>query len=207
MRTNVYIDGFNLYYGSLKGTPNRWLNPLALCQKLFPRNEINRIRYFTALVDARPPGNQQPIRQQTYLRALGTLPGVSVHLGQFKTRPTRMMLVKPLADGTRTVEVLKTEEKGSDVNLGSYLLLDAFKKDCDVAIVVSNDTDLKEPVAIARNELGLVVGIVNPHPASRRSFDLKGDFFKQLRDGPIAGSQFGPELSDMNGVFRKPAGW
>lgn len=206
-RTNVYIDGFNLYYGALKGTPNRWLNPLALCASLFPRNQIRRIRYFTALVDGRPPDNQQPVRQQTYIRALETLACMSVHLGQFQTRPTRMPLAKPRPGGARTVEVLKTEEKGSDVNLGSHLLLDAFRKDCNVAIVISNDADLKEPVAMARGELGLVVGIVNPHHPKKRSFDLQGNFFKQLRAGPVAGAQFPDQLSDANGTFRKPAAW
>jgi uncharacterized LabA/DUF88 family protein len=205
--TNVYIDGFNLYYGALKGTPNKWLDPLALCGKLFPRNKIDRIRYFTAVVDARPPDSQQPVRQQTYLRALETLSCLSIHLGQFQTRPTRMPLAKPRAGGAKTVEVLKTEEKGSDVNLGSYLLLDAFRKDCEVAIVVSNDADLKEPVAMARTELGIVVGIVNPHPRHKRSFDLQGNFFKQLRAGPVAASQFPEEMTDANGKFRRPSLW
>ena len=50
MKTNVYIDGFNLYYGAVKGTPHKWLDLAALCTRLFPRNQINRIRYFTAIV-------------------------------------------------------------------------------------------------------------------------------------------------------------
>jgi hypothetical protein len=44
VKTNVYIDGFNLYYGAVKGTPHKWLDPAALCARLFPRNQINRIR-------------------------------------------------------------------------------------------------------------------------------------------------------------------
>ena len=35
--THVYIDGFNLYYGALKGTPYKWLDLEALCRKLMPR--------------------------------------------------------------------------------------------------------------------------------------------------------------------------
>jgi len=52
--TNVYVDGFNLYYGCLRGTPYKWLDLDALCRRLFPRDRINRIRYFTAIVSARP---------------------------------------------------------------------------------------------------------------------------------------------------------
>jgi hypothetical protein len=118
-----------------------------------------------------------------------------------------MTLAKPGPGGVKTVAVLKTEEKGSDVNLGSYLLLDAFRKDSDVSIVISNDADLKEPVRMAREDLGLTVGIVNPHPHKKRSFDLQGDFFKQLRAGPVAGAQFPDELTDRIGAFRRPSAW
>lgn len=207
MKTNIYIDGFNLYYGAVKGTSHKWLDVAALSAKLFPKNEINRIRYFTAIVDARPPDLQQPVRQQTYLRALHTIPNVSVHLGTFRTRPVRMTLVRPPSGGPKTAEVWKTEEKGSDVNLASYLLLDAFRADCEVAIVFSNDADLKEPIAMARSELGIKVGVVNPHPPARRSRDLQPTFFKQLRTGPVAASQFPVAMSDASGQFHKPASW
>lgn len=207
VKTNVYIDGFNFYYGAVKDTPHKWLDFDLLCRKLFPKNEINRIRYFTALVDARPPDLQQPVRQQTYLRALETTPNLSVHLGSFRTRKTRAALVNPPRRGPRTVEVWKTEEKGSDVNLASYLLLDAFRNDCEVAIVMSNDADLKQPIEIAKNDLHVPVGVVNPHPPARRSLDLQPTFFKQLRVGPLAASQFAPVLTDANGTFRKPASW
>ncbi|MHB1568659.1 MAG: NYN domain-containing protein [Solirubrobacteraceae bacterium] len=207
MKTNVYIDGFNLYYGAVKGTAHKWLDLGTLCARLFPKNEINRIRYFTALVDARPPDLDQPVRQQTYLRALHTTPNLSVHLGSFRTRPVRMTLVHPPRRGPKTAEVWKTEEKGSDVNLASYLLLDAFRSDCEVAIVCSNDADLKEPIAIVKNDLGVKVGVVNPHPPTRRSRDLQPTFFKQLRAGPVAASQFPTVMKDEHGQFRKPTAW
>jgi len=72
MLTNVYVDAFNLYYGCLKGTPYRWLDLDALCRQLLPRDQIHRIRYFTALVSGRPGDLRQPQRQQAYLRALQT---------------------------------------------------------------------------------------------------------------------------------------
>ena len=59
------------------------------------------------------------------------------------------------------MEVVKTEEKGSDVNLATHLLYDGFKNDYEVAVVVSNDSDLLEPVRVARS-LGLTVGVLNP---------------------------------------------
>ena len=54
MKTNVYIDGFNLYHRALQNTPYKWLDLFKLSQALLPKHEINRIRYFTALVEQRP---------------------------------------------------------------------------------------------------------------------------------------------------------
>jgi uncharacterized LabA/DUF88 family protein len=207
VKTNFYVDAFNLFYGALKGRPNKWLDLSALFGRVFPRNEIYRIRYFTARVENRPPDFSQPERQAAYLRALETIPNLSIHYGQYRTRPVHMRLAKPRRVGPKTVRVLKTEEKGSDVNLASYLLLDAFRKDCEVAIVVSNDADLKTPIELAINELGVRVGVLNPHPPERRSFDLRPTFFKQLRRGPIEASQFEPVLRDEQGKIRRPEGW
>lgn len=62
METFVYVDAFNLYYGSVKGTPYKWLDISSLCRILLPRHSIARIKYFTALVDPRPDDPDQPTR-------------------------------------------------------------------------------------------------------------------------------------------------
>ena len=63
-------------------------------------------------------------------------------------------MAQPPLTGSRIVEVLDTEEKGSDVNLASYLLMDGFWDEYDLAVVVSNDSDLQLPVEMARTRLG-----------------------------------------------------
>jgi uncharacterized LabA/DUF88 family protein len=206
-KTNIYVDGFNLYYGSLKGTPYRWLDLGALSSRLLPKDRINRIRYFTASVSARADNPDAPQRQQVYMRALETIPGLSIHYGHYLSHETRMPLANPRPGGARTVAVVKTEEKGSDVNLATFLLLDAFQHDCDVAVVISNDSDLKLPIEVAQEQLGIKVGVVNPHPAGRRSRALKPTFFKQLRTSALVTSQFPPMLNDANGQIHKPAAW
>ena len=207
MATNVYVDAFNLYYGSLKGTPYRWLDLGALCARLLPKDRIDRIRYFTATVSARPDNPDAPQRQQIYMRALETIPGLSIHYGHYLTHVTRMPLANPRRGGARTVEVVKTEEKGSDVNLATYLLLDAFQRNCEVAVVISNDSDLKLPIEIAQSELGIRVGVVNPHPPARRSRALQPTFFKQLRASTLGTCQFPSVLKDTKGAIRKPVQW
>jgi uncharacterized LabA/DUF88 family protein len=205
--TNVYVDGFNLYYGCLRGTPYKWLDLDALCRRLFPRDRINRIRYFTAIVSARPGDPQQPQRQQAYLRALQTIPRLTIHRGRYLTHPTRMLLAHPVPGGPVTVEVIKTEEKGSDVNLATYMLFDAFRKDCDTAVLISNDSDLKEPIELVQRELGVRVGVVNPHPPGRRSRALQPAFFRQIRVKDLLVCQFAPGLRDARGPIHKPVSW
>ena len=205
MTTNCYIDGFNFYYGAVRGTPYKWLDFSALLQQIFPGHTIGRIRYFTARVESRPPDRQQPRRQQVYLRALETLPDLSIHYGHFLTRPDRM----PLAhDPSRTVAVLRTEEKGSDVNLATYLLLDAFDDDYDTAIVVSNDSDLVHPIEVVRQRFGKRVEVLNPQRhGTSQALRRAANFQRPVRRGVLASSQFPPTLTDRTGTFSKPQSW
>jgi hypothetical protein len=90
---------------------------------LLPNDTIHQIKYFTALVNPRPQNPDQRLRQETYLRALQTLPNLSVIYGFFLTHEIMM----PLADEPgKYAKVIKTEEIGSDVNLATHLLMDAF---------------------------------------------------------------------------------
>lgn len=207
MRTNVYIDAFNLYYGCLKGSADKWLDLEALCRRLLPRNELHRIRYFTALLSARPEDPHGPQRQQTYLRALATNPMVSIHYGHFLSRRTRMPVADPQPGGPRTVDVIRTEEKGSDVNLASHLLLDGFRDDYECAVVVSNDSDLAEPIRVVRDILQRPVGVVNPHPARKRSRAMPATFFRQLRPTILSSCQLPDRLRDEQGEFFRPESW
>ncbi len=209
MATVVYIDGFNFYYGAVKDTPHKWLDYEALSQRLLPRDEIAKIRYFKARISERPDDPQQAVRQETYLRALATLPLLEIHYGHFVTRPTRMPLANPPAKGARTVAVLKTEEKGSDVNLASHLLRDVFKGACTKALVVSNDFDLAEPIAMAVAE-GIVVGVVNPHRRNKMSRHLKevASFEIQLRHRILADCQMpNPVIGNRGRQIYKPRDW
>ena len=89
-KTIVYIDGFNLYYGLAKNTGYKWLDIIEFCKKVFPKNNIVKVKYFTALVDGDSDPNS-PIRQQTYWNALESLyPGmIEIIKGHFRTDPKR----------------------------------------------------------------------------------------------------------------------
>lgn len=208
MKTYVYVDGFNLYYGAVRGTPFKWLDIRKLCELLLPKHHVVRIKYFTARISARPGDPDQPTRQQTFLRALATLPNFDIIYGHFLTNETYMPQAGvPPGAPPKYVKVVKTEEKGSDVNLATHLLWDAFRKEYQAAVLVTNDSDLLEPVRIVRKELGLVVGILNPHRKASRVLAREASFVKQIRSAALKASQFPSTLRDAHGVITKPAAW
>ena len=196
-----------MYYGALRKTPYKWVNVRALCQLLLPRNPIAEIKYFTALVTARPGDSGQTVRQQLYFRALRTVPGLSIHLGHFLSHEVMMPLASVPGRPQQYARVIKTEEKGSDVNLATHLLHDAHRGKFEVAVIVSNDSDLLEPIKIVREELGLKVGILNPHKRPSRALLPHIDFIKAIRTGVLGASQFSATMSDSHGTFHQPAGW
>jgi hypothetical protein len=144
----------------LRKTPYKWLDLNALCRDLLhPDNSVERIRYFTAPVGGKlDPG--QPVRQQIYLRAISADPLVSIHLGTFLTTNKVRPLAHPVPGGPTHAEIINSEEKGSDVNLASYLIHDACLERFDVALVLSQDTDLLEPIRIVKVDHAKPVGVV-----------------------------------------------
>ncbi len=85
MRTIVYIDGYNLYYGLLRGSRFKWLDLYALFEDhvLDAKAELLEVRYYTAPVLGRMCDDpQSPQRQRQYLQALRkTHPGTLSRCG------------------------------------------------------------------------------------------------------------------------------
>ena len=107
--------------------------------------------------------------------------------------------------------VWETQEKGSDVNLATYLLLDAFRDDFDLALVITYDTDLIEPIRVVRKVFGKTVGVVNPHilpkPMNNLKLSSEADFYRVLKRSALARCQFPDTLVDAHGTFSKPRAW
>jgi hypothetical protein len=215
-RIIFYVDGFNLYYGSLRGTEHRWLDLEALCGQYVKHDaELVAVKYFTAKVEDRPDRPGQRAEQWEYLRALRTLPRVEIVYGRFLTRTATRLLEHPPKRrrkgdiGLRSVWI--QEEKGSDVNLASHLLADGFRARYDLAMVISNDGDLKLPVEIVRKEFDAGVGIINPH--STRSYALSphnlpsNSFYQRLQPRRLRKAQLPVEMRDEEGAIRCPDGW
>ena len=209
MLTNIYIDGFNLYYRALKDTPFRWLDLRKLAETLFPQDEIHKVSYFTARLDSRPGNPSQRQRQQAYLRALATLPGYEAHFGVFRTGVRRRPLAYPAPGQPTHVLITNTEEKGSDVNLATRLLVDGFNGEYEQAAVVSNDADFAGAMRYIRDGLGLRVVLVNPDArnASPRNLAAAATYVRRLWKSHLRRSQLPDTLTDDVGVITKPPGW
>lgn len=208
MKTIVYVDDFNLYYGAVKDTPYKWLDVRALSQILLrPENVIVGIKYFTARVQPRSGDPDQPTRQQTYLRALRTIPNLDVIYGHFLSHVVWMPLANPVPGQKPYAEIVKTEEKGSDVNLASHMLVDAVDNAFDCAVIISGDSDLKTPAQLVQSRYHKMVGVLNPQKIRCQALETTAHFYKHIRESALASSQFPPVLTDRVGTFHKPSSW
>ena len=116
-----------------------------------------------------------------------------------------MRLTRP-AGNQRTAEVIKTEEKGSDVNLAVHLLNDCWLIAYDCPVMVSNDSDLAEAMRLVRGRHPKVVGLVVPR-SGRSSVQLRtnSDFTRRIRENTLRSSQLPDPIPGTN--IRKPARW
>jgi uncharacterized LabA/DUF88 family protein len=209
MRTYIYVDGFNFYYGAVKNTPYKWLDFKTFFEKLLdPQHKILSIKYFTAMVSGKFDPDQ-PVRQKTFIRAIQKhIPELSVYYGKFITHE----VLKPLVyKGSKykhikfKVPVYKTEEKGSDVNLAVHLLNDAWNDEYDCAVVVSNDSDLAEALKLVKNDHKKIIGLINPHRYPAKKLMPHADFYKQIREGVLKDSQLPDPIPGT--TLSKPSVW
>ena len=136
------------------------------------------------------------------------MPNLSIIFGHFLSHVVSMPLANPNPGKVQYASVIKTEEKGSDVNIATHLLHDGYQGAYGVAIVMSNDSDLVDAIRIVRNELKKGVIVLNPFKDTP-SVELSrvATFVKPIRQGLLAASQFPVSMQDQNGAFHKPPKW
>jgi hypothetical protein len=100
---------------------------------------------------------------------------------------------------------VKTEEKGSDVSLATYLLRDAYRDEFDVGVVVSNDTDLVEPIRLVTSEIRKPVGLICPAQRAARSLTAVASFCRHISRTSLGAAQF-PDVIPGTTIF-KPESW
>lgn len=153
-----------------------------------------------------------------------TIPNLEIIEGNFVTRP-KLMPQFPLAyindnysRSPQNVQVEKTEEKGSDVNLAALLIYDNCSSSTDESAVISNDSDLTLAIELVTRDLGKEVIVVNPnrtrmarkHAGCMMQNDLKRVATKSvlsINESVLAKSVFPDMLKDSKGSFHKPDKW
>lgn len=232
---NVYYGGRGLFGRNVAGwrwLDYRKLSERLVAQR---RNwtsdgaSISRIVYCTAFINPNVNGNRW-VKQDAYVRGLKQNQSVDhVELGKFVER----VKISPLATKGKRGQAIRTtsswpimvrdnagvdvpdarfmvshvnvEEKGSDVNLATHLMLDICNKTVDAAVVISNDADLAFPIAEMKKRVP--IGVVNPS----RNY-LAGDL-----QGPGAGGHWWYQLTQDDyrtcqlpetiGAIHRPANW
>lgn len=229
MRAIFYIDGFNFYYLRTKQQPQyKWLNMKDLADLIVPQNTIvTKLNYYTAPVSGKLD-KDAPRRQSALFSAMRTIPEIEIVMGRFlyeekwaalasppRAKPDGYIWNDPLPE---VVRVKKTEEKGSDVNLGVHLVRDAFTDAFDIAYVLTNDTDLIEPIRIVTQEVKKPVCVVAPcrylskgkHkiPVPSQSLLNVCSFTHYIDNADLQAAQF-PNVVLRTGKkpIKKPEGW
>ena len=203
-RVTVYVDGFNLYYG-LKSKGWRryyWLDLRRLAENLLrPGQRLMAVRYFTARLSSQGDDPDKPVRQNTYLEALATLPELYIHYGYYLAKNRNC----PRCGATWETY----EEKMTDVNMAVELLGDAQDGAFDTAIIISGDSDLTGPVSTVRRRYPKKQVIV-ASPPNRSSFRLRGEATASFTIGRkvLKDSQFPDQVTKPDGyILTRPPRW
>ena len=216
----AYIDGFNLYYRSLKKTKWKWLDLEILVENLMPGCEILKIRYFTAIVKNR----ESELRQNAYLKALETKHKIEVHKGLFKKNPKsnkfKKLIKSFIKNFIKDYRIINNYfendfiEKRSDVGLGAYMVYDAFTSDCDCFLLISNDLDFYDPIEIIKSKLNKDVIVVNPDKKQGFPNDFLelrnkyGISLRRIREQNLKQSQLpNPVILKNSKEIKKPIFW
>jgi uncharacterized LabA/DUF88 family protein len=212
-RAIVYIDGFNFYYGAVKGTPYKWLNFEELCRRLLKDDDVIEIQYFTARVSG---AREQ--RQMALWRAFATLPLLKIVAGHFKSKRVECTHATCAFVGDRHFPTF--EEKHTDVNIAIHMLDDAYQNRCDRLILFSGDSDLVPAVKLVRLRFPKKKVIVYAPTGAQDAAgvpikDRRADELKQAatdgRDFPpqlLPLCQFPTEFKDASGYsIKKPQSW
>ena len=203
-RVSVYVDGFNLYYGLRARGWRRyyWLDLHSMAENLLRTNQtLVAVRYFTAISLPVPGAPDKTLRQEIYLRSLGTLPNLSIHYRHFLPK------VANCRNCGATWETY--EEKMTDVNIAVELLSDGQDDAFDTAIVVSGDSDLAGPISALRERYPdkRVLVAFPPSRASKKLREVASATFTIGRD-VLRDSQLPERVVKPDGyALTRPASW
>ncbi len=199
-RVLVYVDGFNLYFGMLEaGYDNcKWLNLRQLVIHLLKDDqELVGVKYFTSRVGNNPDKQK---RQTTYLEALEAV-DVSIYYGHYQSDRVECKRCGKIWP--------KYNEKMTDVNIATHMLIDAYQNKYDTAMLISGDSDLVPPIsAVHENFKKKRVLVAFPPKRHNKSVELVAKGSLIIGRKKLFESQFSHHVTKKDGyVLSKPADW
>jgi len=184
LRTRIYVDGYNLYYGCLKSTPYKWLDLMALFERcILPSSAPVEstllplgIKFFTAKILEKAAKALDSVSSQArYHTALRKLYSERIEIieGYYSLIESKARLVNPAVPETwprdcQETLVWKLEEKQSDVNLALQAYHDAITGEVDQVVIVTNDTDIAPALHLIRSHTKVQIGLVVPSRTQQR---------------------------------------
>lgn len=232
LRTAVYIDGYNLYYGRLRGTNLKWLDVFSLCERIIriqePRSQLTVVKFFTANALERfaTHGRESVIAQQSYHRALETLyEGRLVIKRGTHTYDKDGTLLPQFVEGEpydkcKRVRVWRLVEKQTDVNLALAMYRDAAQGRVDQVVIVSNDSDAEPALeALKEDYPELRIGVITPlrprkeiegrpHRTTSSSLARQAHWVRhQISDEEIQAAQLPAKVPTKKKPILKPVHW
>lgn len=217
MRTIVYIDGYNLYYGAIRDTAYKWLDIFELFNThiLLSDTELIEVRYYTApVLGSLCDDPTSPQRQRQYLQALRKLYPEKVQIIEGKlikgVAVLRLASSIPEAPELDKVKVSTLTEKKTDVNIAADMVTAACLGHAEQIVLCSNDSDMEGALKNIRQYCPTVrVGLVAPtsSPGRHISNDLKqcAHWVKLLTESSLAAAQLPEKIPHTS--IQKPVYW
>ena len=210
-RVTFIIDGFNLYHSVRQasrdsgGSSTKWLDIKSLCSSylyLFGRAAVlHEIYYFSALANHLEAVNPDVTeRHRSFIKCLQAT-GVKTELNRFKRKS---MTCPSCRHGFN-----RYEEKETDVAVAVKLLELFFTDNCDIAVLITGDTDLAPAVRTA-NQIFASKKVVFAFPYKRKNQELlrlaPGSF--DINKRKYLAHQFSdPYILPDGSKIHKPSSW
>ncbi|MCJ8203615.1 NYN domain-containing protein [Pseudomonas sp. RGM2987] len=184
MRTAFFVDGYNVFYGLLAGTPYKWLNLEQLLAHIArvenPLSSLASVEYFTSSVkpELATRGIASKEAQDSYVRALKANK-VIVHYGRHqleRANAPRFVSREVGASRQDTVAIWKLEEKETDVHIAISMYRTASRQEklpwdkrIEQLVLVSGDTDMAPALRAIREDFPhMKIGVVLPYRSGSR---------------------------------------
>ena len=230
LRTRVYIDGYNLYYGCLKNSQDKWLDVRALSERIlsnipFEQNgqrvrfvfQTPAVKYFTApILTSFAKSDESVACQSHYHTALRAYLNDEVEIikGYHDAKPARARVWEEgkAARECRMIDIWKLEEKQSDVALALNAFSDAIRNEVDQVVAVTNDSDFAPAMRMIRQHTEAIVGLITPARYQRGKVNSELEKHAHwtrthILDQEFALSHLPPLIRLKSKVVYKPWSW